>query len=298
MQEAGRILLMPKGDYSASATHEMLDLVNHNDASWVCKKECTGQEPSDSNTEFWQRFGTAVDLSNYLSKSGGELYGGLSFAHNQSIFFKGADGNDRMGVFANFYDKEMGIYSYPHGKMVLLIPVDGSTPIFDGTAKGNLPLTGGQVKGSFYVWANSESAVRIYGDDSSRSRIKFFGQNEVAFGGLGFYNANKPCFIQTDGTEKDLLHTGNKPTGTYTGNGDATERVIATGGIGSVCVIYDTDSASYLSIVTPAGGIVKTVDGVSSIDRNLIRYQDGNIIVNTNDVAWNGSGRQYRYYDL
>ena len=51
---AGRILIIPKGDYNASETYEMLDLVRHNGTSWLCKKECTGKEPSNANNEYWQ----------------------------------------------------------------------------------------------------------------------------------------------------------------------------------------------------------------------------------------------------
>lgn len=54
MTTAGRILIMPKGDYDASVTYQMLDLVRHGGTSWLCKKECTGSEPTASNTECWQ----------------------------------------------------------------------------------------------------------------------------------------------------------------------------------------------------------------------------------------------------
>lgn len=51
---AGRILIMPKGDYDASATYEMLDLVRYGGTSWLCKKECTNIVPSNDNEEYWQ----------------------------------------------------------------------------------------------------------------------------------------------------------------------------------------------------------------------------------------------------
>ena len=54
MASAGRILIMPKGAYDASATYEMLDLVNHNGKSWLAKKTVNGIEPSDANSEHWQ----------------------------------------------------------------------------------------------------------------------------------------------------------------------------------------------------------------------------------------------------
>lgn len=53
MATAGRILIMPKGAYSASVTYEMLDLVKYNGTSWLAKKTCVGIEPSTANEEYW-----------------------------------------------------------------------------------------------------------------------------------------------------------------------------------------------------------------------------------------------------
>lgn len=54
MTTAGRILIIPKGDYDSTVTYEMLDLVRHNNASWISKKENKGVEPSESNSDTWQ----------------------------------------------------------------------------------------------------------------------------------------------------------------------------------------------------------------------------------------------------
>ena len=56
MANAGRILILPKGNYDANATYEMLDLVRHKGISWLATKTCTGIEPSDENTEYWFNF--------------------------------------------------------------------------------------------------------------------------------------------------------------------------------------------------------------------------------------------------
>ena len=55
MANAGRVLIMPKGDYDTSTTYEMLDLVSHNGTSWLAKKQTKGNEPSDSNSEYWHK---------------------------------------------------------------------------------------------------------------------------------------------------------------------------------------------------------------------------------------------------
>ena len=54
MASAGRILIMPKDDYNAETTYEMLDLVKHNGKSWLAKKTSVGIEPSEVNKEYWQ----------------------------------------------------------------------------------------------------------------------------------------------------------------------------------------------------------------------------------------------------
>lgn len=54
MTTAGRILIIPKGDYDATKTYEGLDLVRHNGTSWLATKESTGIEPTIENAEYWQ----------------------------------------------------------------------------------------------------------------------------------------------------------------------------------------------------------------------------------------------------
>lgn len=63
MASAGRILIMPKGNYDASNTYEMLDLVYYNGTSWVAKKTVVGIEPSTDNNEYWHKLCESVDLT-------------------------------------------------------------------------------------------------------------------------------------------------------------------------------------------------------------------------------------------
>lgn len=79
MASAGRILILPKGDYDPSITYEMLDLVNHNGKSWLAKKTSVGIEPSDANSEYWQNmFDITAETFDALSKSkGGTVFGSI-----------------------------------------------------------------------------------------------------------------------------------------------------------------------------------------------------------------------------
>ena len=82
MASAGRILIMPKGNYDSSATYEMLDFVFYNGTSWLAKKTVTGIEPSDANSEYWHKFIDLEEiLSNYLTLEGGNLRGQLGFGN-------------------------------------------------------------------------------------------------------------------------------------------------------------------------------------------------------------------------
>ena len=48
---AGRVLLIPRGNYDSTATYTMLDMVVYNGSSYICKQECTGVVPT--NTTYW-----------------------------------------------------------------------------------------------------------------------------------------------------------------------------------------------------------------------------------------------------
>ncbi len=76
MSSAGRILIMPKGNWNAETEYEMLDLVYHNGRSWLAKKNVMGIEPSDANSEHWMKMCEA-DLTECLKLSGGTLSGNL-----------------------------------------------------------------------------------------------------------------------------------------------------------------------------------------------------------------------------
>lgn len=53
MATAGRILIIPRGDWIESETYEMLDLVNHGGTSWLAKKHSIGIAPSTDTSDYW-----------------------------------------------------------------------------------------------------------------------------------------------------------------------------------------------------------------------------------------------------
>jgi len=71
MAAIGRILLMPKGDYSGSAVYNSLDWVRHDGAAWVCKLDgTTGIAPSTSATTNWQLMAEDGTVGGWTSITG------------------------------------------------------------------------------------------------------------------------------------------------------------------------------------------------------------------------------------
>ena len=56
MTVSEKLLVLPRGQYSASATYDQLDLVFFNGASWLCKVDgLTGVAPEDGISS-WYRY--------------------------------------------------------------------------------------------------------------------------------------------------------------------------------------------------------------------------------------------------
>lgn len=67
---AGRVLIIPKGNWNAETTYTGLDMVRYNGASWVCKNTCTNIVPSAENANYWQmvsRDGTDIAVDSEVS---------------------------------------------------------------------------------------------------------------------------------------------------------------------------------------------------------------------------------------
>ena len=61
MVNAGRILIMPRGEWDALTSYNMLDLVTENGVAYLAKQTNVGQDPAqDSSMTYWQPFGSSV----------------------------------------------------------------------------------------------------------------------------------------------------------------------------------------------------------------------------------------------
>lgn len=64
MNNAGRVLIIPKGTWSNLVSYEMLDLVSLDGVAYLARAASVGQNPSqDTQMNYWQPFGTASQIA-------------------------------------------------------------------------------------------------------------------------------------------------------------------------------------------------------------------------------------------
>lgn len=98
-------------------------------------------------------------------------------------------------------------------------------------------------------------------------------------------------------TPYPILHTGNKPIGSYTGNGSAAARTIATGGSGR-WVAIDAAVNGVVAIVSAYGGAVyKVGDTIGTLSPTQAYFRNGVLTIATS-TAINTNGAPYAYQVL
>lgn len=64
MNNAGRVLIIPRGTWSNLVSYEMLDLVSLDGVAYLARAASVGQNPSqDTQMNYWQPFGTASQIA-------------------------------------------------------------------------------------------------------------------------------------------------------------------------------------------------------------------------------------------
>lgn len=204
--------------------------------------------------------GNAKTLFGFLNN--GELQGYLGFKEKEKPFYQNTTG----GEFDLLHTGNMASH---------VLPLSGGT-VGDGTKAASLSVRG-----------SSSYSLIDYMNDANNTR----------WGCLGFAGANNPYFLTGDRLNGyALLHTGNKPTGTYTGNGDPNWRAIDVGSaIGEAVVIVSEKGAG---IVTAKGVIGKDSNtnliGIGSADCFFDFTNHRIAIMSASDIL-NASGVTYRW---
>lgn len=173
---------------------------------------------------------------------------------------------------------------------------------------GFLPLSGGTLSDNITIDKKSSSLVSTAIEvKNTGGRIQLIASSG---GNLGLYDPATSTWIvkkATDGKvfidgDNTPLHTGNKPTGTYTGNGSATKRTISTGGMGRILFMWSEYSFGF---VTPAGGMFwRGSSNGTSYDSSVIRFSnkdydaEGELVIIGTNEHFNSSSYTYKYQVL
>lgn len=195
---------------------------------------------------------------------------------------------------------------------VILYGVNHSTPVlinyysessWSGWSTQFLPLTGGTLSGNWFGMA--DHFVHLYADLNGFQLTAMNEKSSITdYRVLSLYNAIGQSSITNallltcaeNGTANDYKIFGdhNKPSGTYTGNGSATERVINTGGVGNNCLIWGNDCVTLFT--ANVGGVSLKLDNNSVVGLGATAYSgSGNIYLKTASETVNANGKTYYY---
>jgi hypothetical protein len=166
------------------------------------------------------------------------------------------------------------------------------------TSKNALPKTGGMIEGTLQV-RNADNGHGVVAKNNSATTDYGTYVADVTKGGKSAKvsvsaELNLLTFTDTDGQIRDIFHEGNKPFGSYTGNGSANEREIDTKGLGRLIMVYNTN---FFSLVFPEGALViKTSDkSIDFFPSTKVYYLNGKLGLNLSNEAFNKSGETYYY---
>ena len=64
MANAGRVLILAKGAWSATTNYVQLDMVSHNSVAYLARQASVGVDPStDVAMNYWMPFGSAAQIA-------------------------------------------------------------------------------------------------------------------------------------------------------------------------------------------------------------------------------------------
>lgn len=155
------------------------------------------------------------------------------------------------------------------------------------TMTGDLVVEKSSIRNIHSVNANADIAFLQYYDPVNRKAANISWNDTTLY--------YQPTHDMATWSKYNFLHTGNKPSGSYTGNGSATSRTIETGGIGSAIVLW---SNAGMAIITPGGALCKTGTTVSAISAAEVSFSSGVLTIASTNNFVNGSSVYYAYQVL
>lgn len=89
---AGTILIKPNGTWNSTTTYKVLNLVKHNDKSYIARKTNVGIEPGTDNEEYWYMFLDPTELMKFKADGVGigfEVVDGIPYmTYDDSLVYE------------------------------------------------------------------------------------------------------------------------------------------------------------------------------------------------------------------
>lgn len=148
------------------------------------------------------------------------------------------------------------------------------------------------IRGKSTITSGYDTPLTLHAENASLKEVYLcYFLNGANQGYIGFKDGEANIY-----NKGKILHTGNKPSGSYTGNGDATARTISIGGIGGALFLQ---GGGNVLIVGQDGAFGASYDGNSvSLSSSVCKFKDGVLTVAGTHVAINASQLEYKYQVL
>lgn len=137
--------------------------------------------------------------------------------------------------------------------------------------------------------------IRNQKSENNRTQLMLYGEEKSVTEVLSLYLVKNGV-----GSFYKVLHSGNKPTGSYTGNGSSTLREIdLTNNVNCRGVII-VSTSGYMALITSQGAIIKNGSdtSVTGLPTTQVNWNDGKIKITSTHDALNKNGEIYYYQCL
>lgn len=111
-------------------------------------------------------------------------------------------------------------------------------------------------------------------------------------------NLTKTVEDNHENIQNDFISKANKPTGSYVGNGSATQRTVNVNGTGGCLIVF---SGSYMiGFITQNGAMFfnTTNSSVKCFPVAQAKFMSGKLTISSADTFLNGNGNTYHYQVL
>lgn len=165
-----------------------------------------------------------------------------------------------------------------------------------------LPLIGGRLTGptlqlgdgcgsisSYSLWTDIGARKNSGEIDKNQRGIRIRTHSDTVH---DYQSLQYRCMVEGVQTMYNIFGEHNKPSGSYTGNGSATERIINVGGIGNYLFMY---SAYGFALATPRGIIVSNDTGIVRLKESEGRFASGVLTLATTNTIINSNGVSVAY---